>query len=71
MTYYDLSVKEFVEKLGSGDPTPGGGGSSALNAALGIALTKMVTEFTVGKKRYAEHNAVSYTHLTLPTNREV
>ena len=59
MTYYDLSVKEFVEKLGSGDPTPGGGGSSALNAALGIALTKMVTEFTVGKKRYAEHNELN------------
>ena len=44
MTYYDLSVKEFVEKLGSGDPTPGGGGSSA---------------FTVGKKRYAEHNELN------------
>lgn len=54
MNYVDLTVKDFTHKLGSGDPTPGGGGAAALSGALGIALTKMVAEFTVGKKKYAE-----------------
>lgn len=54
MKYVDLSLTEYTEKLGSGDSTPGGGGAAALAGAQGIALTKMVAEFTVGKKKYAE-----------------
>lgn len=47
------SLKEFVDALGSGSPTPGGGGAAALAGALGSALTNMVCNFTTGEK-YAE-----------------
>ena len=47
------SIDEFVEKLASREPVPGGGGASALVAALGIALGNMVGSLTVGKKKYA------------------
>ena len=48
------SLAEFTESLASKAPVPGGGGASALVAAVGIALGDMVGEFTVGKKRYAD-----------------
>ena len=48
------TLAEFTESLASKAPVPGGGGASALVAAVGIALGDMVGEFTVGKKRYAD-----------------
>ena len=50
----DKSCKDFVEVLASDEPTPGGGGASAVCAALGCALGEMVGSLTVGKKRYAD-----------------
>ena len=54
MKLTDCTVTEFTESLASKAPVPGGGGASALVAAVGIALGDMVGEFTVGKKRYAD-----------------
>ncbi len=51
------SCKDFLEKLASGDPTPGGGGASAFCAALATALAGMVANLTSGKKKYAEYQA--------------
>lgn len=48
-----MQLNDYVEALGSGSPTPGGGGASALVGALGIALGNMVAHLTIGKKRYA------------------
>ena len=48
----NLSLEEFVEKTGSGAPTPGGGSISALAGSLGAALNVMVYELTQGKKVY-------------------
>ena len=45
---------EFVEVLASKAPVPGGGGASALVAAVGTALGNMVGSLTVGKKKYAD-----------------
>ena len=47
----DLSCKEFIELLGSDQPTPGGGGAAALVGAIGVALANMVGSFTIGKKK--------------------
>jgi len=47
------SCREFMEKLASADPTPGGGGAAALLGAAGAALGQMVTNLTIGKKKYA------------------
>lgn len=50
----NLSCSEFISKLASNDPVPGGGGASALTAALGVGLGNMVGSLTVGKKKYAD-----------------
>ena len=44
---------QFLDALASKAPTPGGGGASALAGAVGAALCTMVSNFTVGKKKYA------------------
>ena len=49
----ETSCKEFTKALASKAPAPGGGGASALVAAIGIALGSMVGELTVGKPKYA------------------
>ena len=52
-----LTCHEFLEKLASNAPTPGGGGGSALAGALAAALTSMVGNLTVGKAQFAEQDA--------------
>jgi formiminotetrahydrofolate cyclodeaminase len=54
-----LSVGEFLERLGSGDPTPGGGAAASLSAAMGAALLMMVANHTIGKERYAEYEQLN------------
>lgn len=51
----DLTVKEFIEELGSNSPAPGGGSAAAVAASLGCALGSMVFNLTVGKKAYNEY----------------
>jgi glutamate formiminotransferase/formiminotetrahydrofolate cyclodeaminase len=48
------SVAKFLDELASNSPAPGGGSVAALAASLGSALTSMVCNLTVGKKRYAD-----------------
>ena len=48
-----LSVNDFLDEIASSSPAPGGGSVSALAAALGAALTSMVSRLTLGKKKYA------------------
>lgn len=55
MKLVELTVSEFIETLGSDAPAPGGGSAAALSATMGISLTKMVCELTIGKKKYAEY----------------
>jgi len=54
MDYTKESCREFVKVLASDAPAPGGGGASALVAAIGTALGNMVGSLTVGKKKYAD-----------------
>lgn len=53
----DLPVHEFLKRLGSSDPVPGGGSAAALAAAMGAALVAMVAELTIGRPAHAEHEA--------------
>ena len=54
MGFSTSTCTEFVEVLASKAPVPGGGGASALVAAVGTALGNMVGSLTVGKKKYAD-----------------
>ncbi len=50
----EKSLETYSLELASKSPTPGGGGTSAFVAALGISLGSMVGELTIGKKKYAD-----------------
>ncbi|QXM06572.1 cyclodeaminase/cyclohydrolase family protein [Crassaminicella indica] len=50
----NMNIKEFLEKLASNEPVPGGGSVAALSAAVSIALMEMVANLTIGKKKYME-----------------
>ncbi len=48
------TLEEFLNELASNSPAPGGGSVAALAGALGSALTAMVCNLTIGKKKYAD-----------------
>ncbi len=49
------ALEDWLERLASSAPTPGGGAAAALAAATGAALVEMVVSLTVGKSAYVEH----------------
>ncbi|ULB33954.1 MULTISPECIES: cyclodeaminase/cyclohydrolase family protein [Proteiniphilum] len=58
MRLQDLTLKQFLEKTAGKEPLPGGGSSSALNGAIAAALTEMMANLTIGKKNYADAEAM-------------
>lgn len=54
MSMLDKNCNDFLEVLASKAPIPGGGGAAALGGAVGMALSNMVGNLTVGKKKYAD-----------------
>jgi len=54
----DQTIGGWLEDLGSAEPTPGGGAAAALLVATAAALVEMVTNLTIGKPRYAQHDAL-------------
>jgi formiminotetrahydrofolate cyclodeaminase len=52
--YVKKPMIEFLDKLASRSPEPGGGSVSALVGALGAALVSMVGNLTLGKEKYAD-----------------
>ena len=49
----EKTVTKFLDELASNSPAPGGGSVAALAGAIGSALTSMVCNLTIGKKKYA------------------
>lgn len=47
------SKEDFLDRLASGTPTPGGGSAAAHTGAAAAALVAMVSRLTLGKKKYA------------------
>lgn len=50
----ELTVKGLLAETAGDAPVPGGGSISALNGAIAAALTEMVSNLTIGKKKYAD-----------------
>ena len=48
------TLTDFIDELASSSPAPGGGSVAALAGALGAALTSMVCNLTIGKKKYVQ-----------------
>lgn len=55
MKMLEKSATQFLTELSSNAPVPGGGGASAAVGAFAAALGMMVTNLTIGKKKYAEY----------------
>lgn len=49
-----MKLRDFLEKLSSKEPAPGGGSASALAGATAASLGCMVANLTIGKKKYQE-----------------
>lgn len=54
MSMVEKSCSDFLEVLASKAPVPGGGGAAAMGGAIGMALSNMVGNLTVGKKKFAD-----------------
>ena len=50
---YEATCEEFLAKLASEAPTPGGGGAAAMAGAIARALSSMVANLTIGKDKFA------------------
>lgn len=49
----ELRVEDFLDRLASGAPTPGGGSVAALTGAMAAGLVSMVCNLTLGREKLA------------------
>lgn len=52
MLFREYKINDFISELSSDAPSPGGGSTAALVAALASSLNNMVYSLTIGKKCY-------------------
>ncbi len=50
----DDSIRNYLDDISSGSPTPGGGNVAAFSGAVASSLGIMVCNLTIGKKKYAD-----------------
>jgi formiminotetrahydrofolate cyclodeaminase len=54
MKLIELSVRDYVKQLASGEATPGGGSAAALSCAMAAGLCAMAARLTIGKAKYVK-----------------
>ncbi|GAP63401.1 hypothetical protein ARMA_1824 [Ardenticatena maritima] len=52
--FREQTIGTFLDALASDAPAPGGGAAAGLAGAMGAALISMVTNLTIGRKKYAD-----------------
>ena len=57
MSTSDQPIGSWLDELGSGSPTPGGGAAAGAAAATGAALIAMVGHLTIGKEGFKDLDA--------------
>lgn len=50
----NMTLSQFTDSVASNEPVPGGGSVAAVCGTLSAALSEMVANLTIGKKKYAE-----------------
>lgn len=53
-----LTIDDFLDRLGSKEPVPGGGGAAGVSGAVGAALALMVVSYSIGRKNLVEHQDI-------------
>ena len=57
MSTSDQPIGSWLDELGSGSPTPGGGAAAGVAATTGAALIAMVGHLTIGKEEFQDLDA--------------
>jgi len=52
--FINYAIKEFIDLLASKEPAPGGGAAAALVGSIGVALSSMVANLTIGKEKFKD-----------------
>lgn len=50
----DTAIRDFIDRLGSHEPAPGGGAAAGVALALGAAMIQMAGGYSIGKRKYAD-----------------
>jgi len=54
--FANLKFKDLINEFSRQTPTPGGGSAAAIGATLGASLSSMVSNLTINKKGYEQHD---------------
>lgn len=54
--FAETTLRDFLARVASKTPAPGGGSVAAVTAAQGAALVSMVANLTLGRPKYAAHD---------------
>ncbi len=57
------TVDAYLEQLAAKVPAPGGGAAAAITLAQAAALAGMVIQYTLGKSKFAQHEAANHARL--------
>lgn len=51
--FSELKIKDFLDRVASSDPTPGGGSVAAMNVAAACSCALLMANVTLGKEKFA------------------
>ena len=66
--FLNAPLRQYLDGLASGDPTPGGGSAAGVAGSMAAALLCMSARFTIGRERYAAFDEAATMVVTVAEN---